>query len=255
LVLKEEEDKMAEKFALWVDVKSAAEREIRLNGNLVYPGKWQATEITIGMVEVYNFDFTMPLVGTLRGWRAVIKPDLPWADDHFEERVSREPLNPAPSYKWWPYYKQDEKWRNEEGGKFSHTYPERLWPPRLKGIRYRYGDLDDVVNLLKKDRYTRQAFVPIWFPEDTGSRDNVRVPCTIGYHLYNRNNKLNLTYPIRSCDYRRHFKNDVYMAGRLVYWILQELRAVDSYWNSIKPGDLTMNIWNLHVFEGEEKLI
>ena len=31
-----------------------------------------------------------------------VKPNLPWAEDHFQERVSGEALNPPPSNAWWP---------------------------------------------------------------------------------------------------------------------------------------------------------
>ena len=162
-------------------------------------------------------------------------------------------MNPAPSYEWWPYYKQDNKWRPD--GKFSHTYPERMWTPPLDGIRYLSGNLGDVLMLLLKDPMTRQAFLPLWFPEDTGAVHGERVPCTIGYWFIHRGDTLDLFYPIRSCDFRRHFKNDIYLAVRLVQWVLERLRTYSSYWDNIKPGTITMQVWNLHVFEGEEKLI
>lgn len=227
---------------------------LKNEGNIVYPQTWQAREVSMGMHEVFNFSFTAPMPDSVSELQELVQPDLPWAEDHFTERVSGEPMNPAPSFEWWPYYKQDEKWR-PDGKLFSHTYPERMWTTQLEGIRYRYGNLGDVVNLLAKDPLTRQAFLPIWFPEDTGAHHGERVPCTIGYWFIHRGDRLNLVYPIRSCDFRRHFKNDIYMAVRLVQWLLSALRMRDSHWWMVKPGTITMQVWNLHVFEGEQNLI
>jgi hypothetical protein len=236
--------KEAIEFAAWT---------LKNEGQTVRPKTWQARPVELGMHEVFDFSFKAPIPHTIEELVDLVKPDLPWADEHFGERVSGEPMNPAPSYVRWPYYKQDEKWR--PGGKFSHTYPERMWTPELEGIRYKYGNLGDVVNLLQRDPMTRQAFLPIWFPEDTGATHGERVPCTIGYWFIHRDDHIDLYYPIRSCDYRRHFKNDIYMACRLLMWVLDELRGLDPYWNDVKPGELHMQVWNLHVFEGEERLI
>lgn len=223
-------------------------------GSVVKANKWQARDVSLGMWEVLNHMFICEVNPDIEELKKQIKPSLPWADEHFAERVSGLPLNPPPSYVNWPYYKQDEKWK--VGDKFSHSYPERMWPPLTIGIRYAYGDLGDLIQLLLDDPYTRQAFLPIWFPEDTGAVHGERVPCTIGYYFILRNNRLNMIYPIRSCDYRRHFRNDIYMACRLLLWVLDELKESDpGTWRDVKPGTLTMQIWNLHVFEGEQNFI
>lgn len=184
---------------------------------------------------------------------------MPWAEDQFLERVSGQPLNPPPSEAWWPYaqagnaaHKTDEK--------FSHTYPERFWPKRAGagpdmrftdwqegecdayGIRYPYGDLNDVVAQLEKDRTTRQAYLPVFFPEDTGAVEGQRVPCTLGYHFLWRR-QLNVTYFIRSCDFVRHFTDDAYMAARLGQWVAEKVGA--------DTGALTMHIVSLHIFEAD----
>lgn len=225
-------------------------------GKLTKMKKWQARDVATGMFEVFNVNINyelpqQPGSGNLNLKKLVddIKPDLPWADDHFKERTSGVPMNPAPSYEWWPYYKQPENWEITDDHKFSHTYPERMWTDPIEGIRYKYGNLADVVELLNNDKHTRQAFLPIWFPEDTGAVHGERVPCTIGYQFYIREGRLSVFYPMRSCDLRRHFKNDLYMAARLAGWVTQELRTMG---NDVKIGNLFMNIWNLHVFEGEE---
>lgn len=65
-------------------------------------------------------------------WVEQIKPNVEWADEHFQERVSGMPLNPPPSHVRWPYAQKNNA---EHGGeeKFSHTYPERIWPKRANG--------------------------------------------------------------------------------------------------------------------------
>jgi thymidylate synthase len=186
-------------------------------------------------------------------WQSDIDPDLPWADDHFNERVSGQPLNPPPSEAWWPHAeKSNGKFKSDD--KFSHSYPERLWPKSVHspvGIRFEVGDLNDVVNLLHKDPYTRQAVVPLWFPEDTGAVHGQRVPCTLFYRFIMRNDQMHVTYSIRSCDYYRHFRNDCYFTVRLLLWVLDQLRGRNPEWVTVRPGLMRMDIGSLHIFEND----
>lgn len=192
----------------------------------------------------------------------IFKPNLPWAEDHFLERISGQPLNPPPSEAWWPFA-QSQNAVHKAGTIFSHTYPERYWPrfagegdtrPNGRqvfvphnGIRYEYGDLQDVIHLLQDQPHTRQAFLPVWFPEDTGVNSGQRVPCTLGYHFMVRRGRLSIRYYMRSCDFRRHFRDDVYMTVRLAQWVAQQL--------SLETDELIMHISSLHVFEGDLDLM
>lgn len=219
-------------------------------------GEWQSIDVSDRpeMVTRELFDVTVkvPIPDMVDDQIAIFEPNMPWAEDHFQERVSGFPHNPPPSHEWWPFNKQNEIFQKEE--KFSHTYPERFWPRRAeklsngemgnRGIRFEYGDLSDVVKLLQKSPLTRQAFLPVWFPEDTGAHHGERVPCTLGYHFVVRQGRLNCFYYIRSCDFLRHFRDDVYMACRLALWVADQLPDV-------KMGDLTMHISSLHVFAGD----
>jgi hypothetical protein len=73
--------------------------------------------------------------------------------------------------------------------------------------------------------------------------------------------RMNLFYPIRSCDALRHWRDDVYMAGRLLLWMLQEcvdnvvrtkdVKDGESPWDYVKPGRVVMFIPSLHIFEGD----
>lgn len=179
--------------------------------------------------------------------------DQPWALDHFLERVSGKPTNPGDSYKNWPYHTDLDK-SNYKEEIFSHTYQERFWANQTNldrpdgwnfGIRYRLGDLNDLINQLCNDLDTRQAYLPIWFPEDTGAI-NRRVPCTLGYYFYIEDGKLNCNYTIRSCDVYRHLRNDVYFTDMLLQYIT---RTINNKLNiNIKFGTVRMEIYNLHLF-------
>ena len=146
--------------------------------------------------------------------------------------------------RFWPKY----------AGENIHGIP-RIIPPvddPIKGVRYNYGDLSDVIMQLFKDPLTRQAYLPVFFPEDTGNTMNKRVPCTLGYHFILRNDMLHVNYYMRSCDYMRHFADDVYLACLLVGYIHHELcRQDNEVWGNVRLGLLTMYITSFHVFESD----
>jgi hypothetical protein len=243
-------------------IKWSKERLINF-GQEVEIEKWQSTKAPDTTWELMNHSFQFTIPETREELVKEVKPNLPWANDHFNERVSGLPLNPPPSHNWWPYAQKN----NEQFGgleKFSHTYPERIWPKYrditedgispIKGFRYGYGDFGDVIDLLRREPFTRQAFLPIWFPEDTGSVHGERVPCSIGYHFMRRNDRLHMVYYIRSCDYIRHFRDDIYMACLKLFWILEKL-GFDEKWQGVKPGYFAMHITSLHCFNKEKGVL
>lgn len=276
---------------MWSTTETQAEiqavgMDLLHDGALIDTGEWQAIREgdrpQFKTVELQNYVFMMWIPDTIADLVEAVEPNLPFAEAQFLDRVSGQPLNPPPSADLWPWAHHDKEHRPE--GKFSHTYPERFWPKHagqgyfwhhadgtddpihMKGIRYAYGDLNDVVNLLAEHPHTRQAYLPVWFPEDTGAVHGERVPCTLGYHFLLRGGKLDITYFIRSCDYLRYFRDDVYMAARLCQWMLSELRQKErkeaearddgsindiGLWNNVEPGRLIMHICSLHVFEGD----
>lgn len=193
-----------------------------------------------------------------------IRPNLPWADLEFEERVGRQARNPHESLDKWPWWKGQTE-QTMYNGMFSHTYSERYWPKRARpkigsgvsilGIRYEYGDLDDLVSLLLRQPYTRQAWLPIFFPEDTGAVHGGRIPCTLGYQFMVREEKLHMWYVIRSCDAVRHFRDDLYLSARLLLWVLQELTKKDQAWEDVTPGIFHFHCFSLHVHKGDLHLL
>lgn len=243
-------------------------RRMMLHGEEVEVGEWQSQDVSdkphMISRELRHETFRLPIAYSVAGLQHDINPNLHWAEDHFQERVSGEPLNPPPSEKWWPFAVQGNE-AHKNGEVFSHTYPERFWPKMANvggvcadsqrqifvphvGIRYAYGDLEDVVQQLTRNPLTRQAYLPVWFAEDTGAAAGQRVPCTLGYHFLLRGGRAEIVYYIRSCDLLRHFTDDVYMACRLLQWVVGRLQGngID-----VKASSLIMHISSLHVFRGD----
>ena len=157
------------KFGRFNDVIRWTAEQMYDYSYVVHTEKWQAKEIKhdprYAMIETLNLSFSCQMNPDLKVIGDQIKPNFDWADEHFEERVGGLPLNPPPSHVRWPYAQKNNA---EFGGleKFSHTYPERIWPKfasdipnsKMSGIRYDYGDFKDVVDLMVKEPFTRQAF-------------------------------------------------------------------------------------------------
>ena len=211
---------------------------------------WQGVEAPCPVYELPNVIGEFDVPDSITQWQGQCEPDLPWAEEHFQERVCGSPLNPPPSSARWPWYSETERQRflNGSAQRFDHTYPERYWPKNTGYAgedRTFFGDLQDVVQLLTRDPWTRQAYLPIWFPEDTGSTQNQRVPCSLGYHFIRNGPALDCNYFIRSCDLTRHYHNDLYLTGRLLQWVVDQIPTKDGY---PFPGKLTIFISNLHLF-------
>lgn len=236
-------------------------------------GEWQSMD-TEGSnahrtYELVNVTHEIGVSTSIPQWANDTEADLPWAENHFGERVSGQPLNPPPSHVDWPYAVRGNADHTTDE-QFDHTYPERYWPvfanaggehrdservvavPHV-GIRFDYGDLGNVVSLLAQYPGTRQAYLPVWFPEDTGGHARAgspRVPCSLGYHFMIRYGILSCRYYLRSCDIKRHFHNDIYMTGRLMQWMTHEVHRNGGL--KVIPGTLTTHIGSLHAFVGDD---
>lgn len=254
----------------------ACERDMCLLSYPVENQRWQSRDVKgvpgSKMQELFNTSFTVSLASqSISYYQNDIRPNLPWAENHFLERIAGIPWNPGEQWKHWPWANSADTFR-AEAGKFSHTYMERYWPKlaghkltdenfkkheaisvsMMRGIRYAYGDLHDVITLLQDDPGTRQAFLPVWFPEDTGVVHRERVPCTLGYHFLMRHGYLHMTYYIRSCDLTRHFRDDLYLSVRLLLWVLGTLQSwAPSTWDTVRPGQFVFHCASLHCFEND----
>lgn len=283
------------------------------NAPTIHTGEWQAMNTSGSTLhtthEMEDVTIVVPRVPSpIFGQSIAVKEvrevvpgaDYDWADEHFGERVSGLPHNPAPSHVRWPYAvggnlahmhvpaERGDMTPSTPYAKlqFDHTYPERFWPKHAghyhpmdhevlddlcgghSGIRFEYGDLGDVIKLLVHNPLTRQAYLPVWFPEDTGAavpkgeydprRDgdwgSIRVPCTLGYHFMVRNGRMSMRYYMRSCDMYRHLDNDIYLAARLLQWVVARVQQEQGHmphcphWGELVPGRLVMHIASLHMF-------
>lgn len=172
----------------------------------------------------------------------------PWADAEFEERVT-DPffsvrsedgeemsnldgpcfINPGKAWELRP-----EVWTEYlHGGHMAYTYNELIW---------NNDQLTKIMNRLKQDPDSRQLWVSLWNPEkDPNFLGGLsRVPCSLGYAFQVRDGKLNMHYVMRSCDFATHFRNDVYLAIKLLEWVAEKTHY--------PVGSFTHTIFSLHVY-------
>lgn len=222
--------------------------ELTNNGRRVKTQKWQGKDEPPEMLELLHVSMKTPLLSDVLTLASECKAKLPWADLHFKERVGGEPLNPPPSYKLWARNLEEFYATGHEC--FSHSYPERMWSKGLHtGIRYDIADLNTLVEVLKKDPTTRQAYLPFFFPEDlSASLDGERVPCSLGWHFIIRDGRMDLFYALRSCDAMRHLHNDLYFANRLVLWVIEQTGL------DVVPGELHFVVTSLHCFASDKAI-
>lgn len=147
-----------------------------------------------------------------------------WVHAELKERLSRMPQNDA--WKLWP-----DMWEQfMRDGKFSYTYPERL-----------FSKIDAVIKELKRDPFSRRAYINLWNDRDYMALERGdRVPCTIGYSFLQRDRLLHMEYKMRSCDFASHFIHDVYFAVALQEHIAHKL--------GLKVGHFIHNINSLHIY-------
>ena len=155
-----------------------------------------------------------------------------WADAEFADRISGRKINPGRAY-----LMRRETWEPllNPAGKFDYTYPSRL-----------SITLEPAIRALQHDIHTRRAFVGVFdIVCDATDKFQERIPCTIGYWFNYRQDKLNITYLLRSSDFGEHFNYDVYLATRLMNYVADRL--------GVQPGTFTHWIGSFHVFEHDVK--
>ena len=114
-------------------------RKLLLNqGYNITTKKWQGIDSPPEFMEILHADMVAPMYDD--PWLASLQLNAtqPWADEHHNERVGGEPLNPPPSHTMW--LKDTDKYMANDKA-FSHSYPERMWSGGLDGIRYKTANL------------------------------------------------------------------------------------------------------------------
>lgn len=218
-------------FSLYEDdIHSNILRDLLKRSVWVKVGRYQDKDVPgdeFDTKEILNYTFMISDVSDLNVVKEKLKPTLPWADEEFEERVSPQHINPGSAWESrrdvWEQFLHDNI--------FDYTYNERI---RIQ--------LRDMIDELKVRPMTRQAIISIWDRTlDNLHRGKVRVPCSMYYQFLFRNNKLHIIYNMRSCDIMTHYKNDIYLAIKLLHYVAREA--------GMEVGDFYMNIGNLHIFK------
>lgn len=154
--------------------------------------------------EVNKYSYCLLKLGAKEHLFITSPKNKKWAEAEFEERIAKEFTNPGEAWKL-----REHVWREflDQDGQFDYTYNERL----RKSIDY-------VVEELRRNPNSRQAVISLWDPnidpKNIGGKK--RVPCSLFYQVFIRNNKLHLNYTQRSADVVTHFGNDIYLA-----WLLK----------------------------------
>lgn len=182
-----------------------------------------------------------------------------WADLEYQERVSGKEINPGHAYElrseMWEQFLVD--------GKFDYSYPERF----NQVVNYKGEDvtlLKAIALQLSTDPDTRKAILPVFgsyvrindittinYERDIDRLDgSKRIPCSMYYDFLLREGRLNILYHQRSSDFIDHFGNDVYLAWRLMEYMVHLVNQQLSSWSKpIKTGYLYHTIDSLHAYK------
>lgn len=163
-----------------------------------------------------------------------------WVTQEWEDRIAGD-LNPGFSWKkrkevWEPMLERDQFQQNQgKIGHFSYTYSMRMG-----GIHIRR-----LIEELRTHPNSRQLYLPVWYPIDEKRRGTRRVPCSLGYQLLKREDKLHITYMMRSCDFITHWANDVALATLLLEYV--------AHHTELEMGTLTQFVTSLHMYRKDAK--
>ena len=72
-----------------------------------------------------------------------------------------------------------------------------------------------------------------------------RIPCSLNYQFFIRNNHLHCIYSMRSNDFLGHHVIDLYCASGLMEYVVKELKST---YPNLKVGSLTYMGGSLHAF-------
>lgn len=109
--------------------------------------------------------------------------------------------------------------------------------PRIK------EQLDYVVDKLKSDAATRQAFLTIWRPNPPETKD---VPCTVACGFMRRGNKLDCYVYMRSNDLWLGFPYDIFNFSMLAHLVCCRLNKDGA---NVEPGTLYHTAASRHLYE------
>lgn len=122
---------------------------------------------------------------------------------------------------------------SNDGFNFDGAYGPRV----VDQLRY-------IVDMLEKDRDTRQAVLTIWRPNPRDSKD---IPCTVAIQWIIRNNKIYCIDNMRSSDAWLGWPYDMFNFTMLTGYIMLLLRerGIDN----LELGEIFLNAGSQHLYE------
>lgn len=167
----------------------------------------------------------------------------------FRERVQGKATNPGTAY----LHRKDLWEEYLHNGKFAYTYSERITPQLqiiLEELRTNPESRQAIINIhsnICPERYTnsttsRHPNYVVQSSKDLGNRGGGgRLPCSMYYQIMVREEKVDLIYTMRSCDFLIHFPVDISLALLLQDWFADSL--------SLATGTFTYFTGSLHAYQ------
>lgn len=130
------------------------------------------------------------------------------------------------------------------GHRLFGEHQSTLVPAKYKGSQGQ-SQWMNVVEILSKDKESRQAIVNIHVPQDrwAGNKD---VPCTLALQFFIREERLHLITSMRSNDIILGFTNDVFQFTMLQEALMLQLREK---YPSLELGNYYHNAGSMHIYE------
>lgn len=167
----------------------------------------------------------------------------------FRERVQGKATNPGTAYlhrkDLWKEFLHD--------GKFAYTYSERITPQLqiiLEELRTNPESRQAIINIhsnICPEKYTNSTSLkhPNYVVQSSVDLKNRggggRLPCSLYYQVMVREEKVDLIYCMRSCDFLVHFPVDISLALLLQDWFSDSL--------GLKTGTFTYFCGSLHAYQ------
>lgn len=162
---------------------------------------------------------------------------------------SNDPKGILPYAKFWDGIRNSGDFDEYPAGTINSNYGNRLFGHSLVGAFWEgriqpINQWSETVELLKRDRDTRQAVMNIHVPSDrhVGNKD---VVCTLSLQWFIRENRLHLIVNMRSNDAILGFTNDVFQFTMLQEAMMLELRE---HYPQLELGFYYHNAGSMHIY-------
>lgn len=163
---------------------------------------------------------------------------------------STDPKGILPYSKFWANITNSGDYDGYPKGTVNSNYGTRLFGHShlngfMQGTTERIDQWGETIELLAKDKDTRQAILNIHIPEDrhAGNKD---VACTLTLQFLIRENALHMIVNMRSNDIIRGFTNDVFQFTMLQEMMQVQLKPV---YPDLKLGHYFHNAGSMHIYE------